>query len=443
MTPDAQLMPLDQADGLANFMPAADLASPLRGQSPSEAPLSVADLKASGVSIEWYEAIALVQAACRAIIEGGDLIGPTLLEPHGIFIDGAGGVTVTATGSGNASSAVQALGYLLANMLPANDVLLLGVRVVADAISSPSRYQSLEEFSQALAYYERPNRRKLLQALYDRSRGIPRTITEPPAADAESVALALNAVAAGPHSRPRSYRAAAAAMIILVVLAGVGAVVFKVHLSSVRSVLQLPQRTFDAIGSRIATVFDPPGTAPAPPSPPTTRPAVDRKRVPKIAIPRPAPAEQSVGGESAKGLPPEGHAVRVDWESLPGPVTSPAPPSPSLRDVVDLNTASNLVVDPVTYSARDVDVAPPTVVFPQFLLLADTGPYREDLPIIEIVVNKDGRVDFVKAQAAPHSLGEYMQVTTTLSAAKSWRFQPAVKDGQLVRYRALMVLVIH
>ena len=35
-------------------------------------------------------------------------------------------------------------------------------------------------------------------------------------------------------------------------------------------------------------------------------------------------------------------------------------------------------------------------------------------------------------------LGEAMLVTLNLSAAKTWRFRPAVRDGQPVRFRKLV-----
>jgi outer membrane biosynthesis protein TonB len=53
----------------------------------------------------------------------------------------------------------------------------------------------------------------------------------------------------------------------------------------------------------------------------------------------------------------------------------------------------------------------------------------------EVVVTDDGNVESVRASNAPQSIGETLQMTGILSAAKSWRFRPAEKDGQSVRYR--------
>ena len=57
---------------------------------------------------------------------------------------------------------------------------------------------------------------------------------------------------------------------------------------------------------------------------------------------------------------------------------------------------------------------------------------------IEVLVNERGTVDAVRAVAPPRTLGESLLVTMGLSAAKSWSFQPALKDGRPVKYRTLV-----
>ena len=104
-------------------------------------------------------------------------------------------------------------------------------------------------------------------------------------------------------------------------------------------------------------------------------------------------------------------------------------------------TIADFVVDRATYSASDVGVVPPATVYPQLLTVLAPGSY-DGRATIEIVVNERGTVESVKAKNAPpmHSLGEYLLMTMSLSATKSWRFLPALKDGRPVKYRTFVLL---
>lgn len=96
------------------------------------------------------------------------------------------------------------------------------------------------------------------------------------------------------------------------------------------------------------------------------------------------------------------------------------------------------VRDQAIYSARDADVRPPVPVYPKQLGRIPLGARREDLAMIEILVNADGTVAAVKAQDSPQSLDDALVITTSLSAAKSWLFQPAQREGRPVRYRHVL-----
>ena len=62
----------------------------------------------------------------------------------------------------------------------------------------------------------------------------------------------------------------------------------------------------------------------------------------------------------------------------------------------------------------------------------------EGLSTLELLVNESGEVESVRLQGRPAHLGEALQATVNLSAAKTWRFAPAVKDGRPVKYRKLV-----
>jgi Gram-negative bacterial TonB protein C-terminal len=80
------------------------------------------------------------------------------------------------------------------------------------------------------------------------------------------------------------------------------------------------------------------------------------------------------------------------------------------------------------------------VVYPQ-TLISSPERRRDIVATIEVVVNERGTVDTVRLVNDPRNVGEYLLVTTSLSAVKSWRFRPASKDGHAVRYRTLVPLV--
>jgi hypothetical protein len=85
------------------------------------------------------------------------------------------------------------------------------------------------------------------------------------------------------------------------------------------------------------------------------------------------------------------------------------------------------------YSEQDQDVRPPQ-------------PIDVDLPrpavaswatiknAMEVIVAGDGNVERVKWLGPPQRMPDMM----LLSRAKLWRFDPAVKDGQPVRYRLVL-----
>ncbi len=85
------------------------------------------------------------------------------------------------------------------------------------------------------------------------------------------------------------------------------------------------------------------------------------------------------------------------------------------------------------YSGRDADVEPPVLLYPQIptnLMLA--GENR--LNIMELLISETGSVEQVRLVAGPSRLPDVM----LLSGAKAWRFKPASRDGEAVRYRALV-----
>ena len=84
------------------------------------------------------------------------------------------------------------------------------------------------------------------------------------------------------------------------------------------------------------------------------------------------------------------------------------------------------------FSIADAGVSPPKMVYPQLPpppLVVGGNP--EGVNVMEVVVGHTGAVERVKLVSQPRRMTDMM----LLSGAKMWKFAPASKDGQPVRYR--------
>jgi len=129
-------------------------------------------------------------------------------------------------------------------------------------------------------------------------------------------------------------------------------------------------------------------------------------------------------------------AIAAAPAAPPANSARPAPPPAGVRGAAESVEVRASAPDAAIYSSRDADVTPPVILWPQQLGRIPT--LGEDQTLIEVVVNPDGSVAQVKARESPRTLDESMVMTMSLSAAKSWIFRPAYKDGRPVRYRQLV-----
>jgi hypothetical protein len=91
---------------------------------------------------------------------------------------------------------------------------------------------------------------------------------------------------------------------------------------------------------------------------------------------------------------------------------------------------------PRLYSTEDTDVLPPVLLYPQLpppVMIARPGT-APPVNRMELVVSAEGTVERVRLVDGPTRMPDMM----LLSGAKLWRFTPAVKDGEPVRYRAIV-----
>ena len=111
----------------------------------------------------------------------------------------------------------------------------------------------------------------------------------------------------------------------------------------------------------------------------------------------------------------------------------PAAPAPGMsREAAPLPEPWDTTV----YSNVDSEVVPPALVRSRLPSDPPKGMRSDALPEVEIVVSSSGEVESVKLVTEQAGVGPSMM----LSAIKAWRFRPATRDGEPVRYRLRMRL---
>jgi len=380
--------------------------------------VSLKALKAKGTATEWYEAIAIGQGLCRWLIETGNYAEPALLQMSDVFLDENGRIAAVPNDPGTAAEMNAHIGRIISQLIPEHDFMFLRDRLVAKATATPPVYQTLDELSQALEYYERPNRDELIRGVYQRwAHGdapvvpAPQPAAEPPKQPVVPEVPAPDAAWSASKGERTRYLVAAAAAIVL--LAGLGAVSMWIGRTP------KPVVSTEAANTQLEL--------------PTVDPVAPVLEPVRVVTPRPARTTKSVVDAAPVVAP------RAETVEPPPPVPTPAPPRASEAPVV-LPPLPVSVENRQIHRATDPDVAPPRLLYPQRLAPVGAQTSRNDFMTFEVVIDDRGLVESVKAKDSPHTIGELLILLNALSTAKSWRFDPALKDDAPVRYSQLVAL---
>ena len=95
-----------------------------------------------------------------------------------------------------------------------------------------------------------------------------------------------------------------------------------------------------------------------------------------------------------------------------------------------------VVESAIVYSPDDVDVTPPVVIRSPGIATA-----FKNVSLIEILVSETGRVESARGRQRPATLAAALESATALGVVKTWRFRPARRNGQPVKYRTTVSLV--
>ena len=165
-----------------------------------------------------------------------------------------------------------------------------------------------------------------------------------------------------------------------------------------------------------------------------------RPREAQPSVPVLAAAEPPRTPEVGQNITLEGGAPApaVPAFQLTNTPLSDAPEPTTVTPVPGTATPGPAQEPGAVWSIANPDVVPPRLIRPQFARSPQPGTPVADLPEDELVVSAAGEVESVKL-ASP---GRGTQPGMQLSAIKAWRYEPATRGGQPVRYRLRVRLPI-
>jgi TonB-like protein len=418
---------------------------------------SVAQVLRPDFGRSWHEAVAIVQEVASQLSPGLAVPAPEDL----LFEDNA---LVFGFGSESDELPVTSLAVLLQGLLEGIEAPG-GLRDLATENAKPSpAHTTVQGFSRALAFYERPNRANDLSAIGGRLRG-----AKP--VDAEQTEFAklrerVSRQAEEKHeeeqpskgtepkkeSRQLSSRqkaliaAASAAAVLLIAFAGFAR-------GSGKSVTPgVLERTEDVIARTISKGLDRMGgvTAAAPSVEPRTAEAPERELprdrrsnaddpIPTSTTGRPLARDIHLG-RSAPSLASPPHAAAAE-PSRSSPVVTPVAPLPTAPAPSEsvppalLPAPTNAGNEGAIYSRADPGVQPPAFIRPQ---MPKDPPPGVDTGYFDIVVSQTGDVEQVQLVSPTRKFQERM----LMAAAKAWKFRPAMLNGQPVKYRLKVPIIL-
>ena len=405
----------------------------------SNGSVTVAYLLERQVALSWQEAVAIGLEAAEMTERSGRGAVPA----HQNIELKPGGTLEFLRGRVQAGDPVSSVAMTLNDLLPKDRPTKLRL-LVSTAGPGSATYKSIGEFVEALKYFERPGRRALLSAVHARAVETPIPVADAGARGASRIQ----------KKRPMSAgrRWAVAAVTVLAVGAGTLAVAEKSEpglvtgrVASIQtmaagwwaSALEVTSTVRAAAAEDFSTVVE----------------HLDVVRTDLTedldVFDADAEAEADEGATGVDASPPKGVTApvvpvvkveSVDSEAVADDVVVPdedvaessAPAATAVEPAV--RVAARPLVTSTLFDSSDVNVTPPTTVRVQFRELAEARPGDGRVGVVEAIVSAAGEVEKVKLLSPHRSYHQAM----ILSAVKTWRFEPAVMDGDAVRYRYLI-----
>ena len=413
----------------------------------------VADLPARKLLRAWQEAVAIVQELADTVGRAGPAAKVPNLEHVALGLDGD---LVILPGSPPPDHAARQLAQTLQVLINGTGAPPELRRLVTENTGDTPTHASVEEFARALAIFERPGRQADIAGVVARDPSAQAdskmdSELERLRARAREAAETRSKQDRSARTRPRRrwWRAPVAACVLVLV----GATTLPAALwlrSDPRGVATssalrtLVSRTGDRLGrmvrSGVNAVIASRETLPAPELNESPQPAaqsaptsVAERRwadAPRTAPPSDSLGEPAVQTGAQTGAPRA--LVLSPIEDAQGAIEARGGEGEPDSVPRELGGAPVIYAPavPVIYTPADAEVIPAVMLRPY---IPSTGPHPApaETGVLEIVVSETGIVERVRLISTANRFQERMLV----AAAKAWKFRPALKDGQPVKYR--------
>jgi uncharacterized membrane protein (UPF0127 family) len=355
--------------------------------------------------VSWFEAVAVVRELCDEVIAASPADDQRVPDLADIVLTPDGRVELLSEGPASPTPVSRAARVLL-TLLAEAETLPVQLRLLAlEEVSPNPKVPTLADFASRLEFFERPGRRDLVRTLYERFQQLPPTAAEARVAPPKPMA----------PPPPTAWWRQSRVQVGL----GIGALallfVASIWLSPgsaqpgtierrgpvARAVASASQKVAQVTGDSIQAVAQWLGLAP------TARPTAA------------APAETPIVEPASGGAIPRRARPRR-------PQTAPEP-----GDARAAPDAAAAPPDTMVYTSEDAGVIAPRIERSRLPANPPLGVSQDEIPQVEVVISATGEVESVKLITQPARVGAAMM----LSAVKNWRFLPALRDGQPVRYR--------
>jgi len=398
-----------------------------------DSPFSLHDVGERGVSVHWDEAVAIVEELCEvAIAASGDAAPVPALED--VLLGSDGSVTLRRTkGDKNPSAAGRVLHTLLGN----GDVPM-PLRLFVTQSIVQGTHSSLREFARGLGYFGKSSRQQLIQDVYARcAQAGPRAANAPPLQPPPPLPTSESELARKSDVPKGSTRRRAMRLILVAATVGLavgaawtwrsGRLDQNARGSAERMISDAAAVLVD-LGKQVRDTISPT----AAPAPSVAEPGANsgstgqRRRASSASVadrlPEPAPLRSR-----RVSMPKSRGALQLAM-TMPNAVASA--PAAVYEQPKDLAPESSPV-----YSSVDSSVDPPVLSFPQLIpQVVGPGASSSTLNRMVVIVSAEGTVERVQLVEGPARMPDMMM----LSGVKTWRFTPAFKDGEPVRYRTVI-----
>jgi hypothetical protein len=307
---------------------------------------------------------------------------------------------------------------------------------VSQATGQSSSIESLREFSETLGYFERPAPQEIVRNLFERAMlaGFRKQDDAPGLADPGPEKKRQAAVKPSPNTKAMLRRAAIAAAAVIMIAAASWAVLIAARSGPVNAAFSGLK---EAVAGAPEATVDQPSASPEGMATKGATPAP-----PRATHGSTAPSSRGQSGETRKE---RGDSLALRLPSLVPDLTSVMSPAPSpdasnatepqQADVIVASERDQRPLDPI-YSRSDSDVTPPRQIYPALPAEPLAASMKRGLTVVDLVIAPDGLVERVHLRTPPRNVLEFM----FLSAAKAWRFEPALLDGRPVRFRYSVAL---